>query len=137
VHPGGPFWEHKDLGVWSIPKGEFRSEEDPLEAARREFEEETGYRADGNFVPLKPVVLKSGKKIFAWALEFDLDPAGIRSNTFEMEFPPHSGVKRTFPEVDRGAWFKVGEAINKVNPGQIPLIRELERKHDGNDLPVS
>ena len=128
VHPGGPFWAKKDYGAWSIPKGEFGAGEDPLDAAKRELEEETGIKADGNFIELTPVKQKSGKLIYAWALQKDIDPAAIRSNSFEMEWPPRSGIKKSFPEIDRAAWFTMNEARNKIIDGQAPLINELEAK---------
>jgi len=127
VHPGGPLWAKKDLGAWSIPKGEIDPGEDPLSAAQREFEEETGINVSGRFIPLSPVKLKSGKVVQAWAVEGDDDPTLIRSNTFSMEWPPRSGRQQEFPEVDRAAWFGIGEAKEKINKGQSPLIEELER----------
>lgn len=126
VHPGGPFWARKDDGAWSIPKGEFEPGEDPLAAANREFTEETGFVAKGDFIPLTPVKLKGGKFIYAWALAMDVDAIGIKSNSFEMEWPPGSGKKKTFPEVDRAMWFRADDAKQKINPGQAPLIAELE-----------
>jgi predicted NUDIX family NTP pyrophosphohydrolase len=125
VHPGGPFFARKDLGVWSIPKGEFIDGEDPLTAARREFEEETGVRLDGKFTELSAIKLKSGKKVFAWACEGDLDIDTIESNTFDLEWPPRSGKTRSFPEIDRGGWFPVSVARTKVNERQQPLIDQL------------
>ncbi len=123
-------WGNKDLGAWSIPKGEIDPEEDPLSAARREFEEETGLRISGRrFIPLTSVKLKSGKVVQAWAAEGDCDPEAIRSNTFRMEWPPKSGRQHEFPEVDRAAWFGLEEAKEKINKGQVPLIRELELLH--------
>lgn len=124
VHPGGPFWKNRDAGAWSIPKGEYEDGE-PLDAARREFEEETGARAEGPFVPLTPVKQKSGKIVHAWAAEGDLDADAVRSDTFTIEWPPRSGIQRTFPEVDRAAWFPPAEAMRQINPGQAPLIAEL------------
>ncbi|MCE3258855.1 MAG: putative pyrophosphohydrolase [Bacteroidetes bacterium] len=124
VHPGGPFWRNKDTGAWSIPKGEFDDNENPLKAAIREFKEETGTEVSGNFIPLSPVKLKSGKLIYAWALEKDLDPSTIKSNEFEMEWPPHTGKKIWVPEVDKGDWFFFEEAKEKINPGQVNLIEE-------------
>ena len=133
VHPGGPFWRNKDQGAWSIPKGEADDAEDLLAAARREFHEETGFQPDGPFLPLSPVRQKSGKTVHAWALEGDLDPAAVRSNTFTMEWPPKSGRKAEFPEVDRAAFFDPQTARQKINPAQAPLLDELEailaRKH--------
>ena len=126
VHPGGPFWKNKDAGAWSIPKGEFGPGEDALAAAKREFEEETGAGIDGAFVPLPPRKQKSGKTVHAWAIAADLDVARMRSNTFEMEWPPKSGRMQSFPEVDRHAWFPVAEAHEKINEGQRPFLAELQ-----------
>jgi predicted NUDIX family NTP pyrophosphohydrolase len=125
VHPGGPFWSGKDAGAWSIPKGIIDADEDPLSAARREFEEETGFNVSGNFIRLSSVRLKSGKVLLAWAVEGNCDPSGIKSNTFLMEWPPRSGRQQEFPEVDRAAWFAVDEAKKKINQGQVPLLEEL------------
>ncbi|GAC1308984.1 MAG: NUDIX domain-containing protein [Mucilaginibacter sp.] len=125
VHPGGPFFKNKDIGAWSIPKGEFLPDEDPLAAAKREFMEETGQPVDGEFIPLEPVYLKSGKKVYAWAVEGDIDHEVIDSNLFEMEWPPRSGKMQSFPEIDRAAWFTVGEAKEKINAGQAGLIESL------------
>ncbi|PYS87199.1 MAG: NUDIX hydrolase [Acidobacteria bacterium] len=125
VHPGGPFYSKKDDGVWSIPKGLFEADEDPLTAARREFEEETGQKIAGDFFKLKPITQKGGKIVFAWAVEAEVDAENIVSNTFEMEWPPKSGKMREFPEVDRGAWFDVDTAKRKINPAQAALVDEL------------
>jgi predicted NUDIX family NTP pyrophosphohydrolase len=125
VHPGGPYWARKDLGAWSIPKGEIEPGEEPLAAARREFEEETGARVDGEFLPLPPVRLRSGKQIQAWAVQADFDPATLRSNLFTMEWPPKSGEQRAFPEADRAGWFGLAEAREKIHPGQAPLLDAL------------
>jgi predicted NUDIX family NTP pyrophosphohydrolase len=125
VHPGGPLWAKKDLGMWSIPKGELGPDEDPLEAAKREFREETGFIPSGQFIPLAPVKLKSGKTIQAWAFEGDCDPSAIRSNAFSMEWPPRSGKQQEFPEVDRAAWFDIEAAKKKINQGQAALLEEL------------
>jgi predicted NUDIX family NTP pyrophosphohydrolase len=125
VHPGGPFWKNKDSGAWSIPKGEFNDGEDPLDAARREFREETGMICEGDFLPLSPVKLKSGKIIFAWALEQDIDAGIVRSNSFEMEWPPKSGKMKSFPEIDKAYWFLPGEARQKINAAQTALIDEV------------
>ena len=128
VHPGGPFWKNKDLESWSIPKGEFTDDEDPLEAARREFNEETGFEIDGDFINLESVKLKSGKTIFAWAVEFDIDVALVKSNEFEMEWPPKSGSMKSFPEVDRAEWFQTAEALKKINPAQADFIVQIISK---------
>ena len=127
VHPGGPLWSKKDAGVWSIPKGLVDQGENPLEGAKREFHEETGFTASGQFIPLRPVKLRSGKVIQAWAIEGDCDAGMIKSNTFSMEWPPHSGRQQEFPEVDRAAWFDIEEAKQKINHGQRELLEELER----------
>lgn len=124
VHPGGPLWARKDEGAWSIPKGEFDGEP-ALEAAVREFKEETGFGVSGTFIALPPVTLASGKRVYAWAVEGDLDAGAIRSNTFEMEWPPKSGRVRTFPEADRGAWFGVEDALVRINPAQRAFIEEV------------
>lgn len=126
VHPGGPFWSGKDIGAWSIPKGLIDPDEDLLSAAQREFYEETGFKVSGHFLQLSPVKTKSGKTIQAWAVEGNYDPSGIKSNTFTMEWPPHSGKQGEFPEVDRAAWFEIEEAKRKIHQGQVPLIEELE-----------
>jgi predicted NUDIX family NTP pyrophosphohydrolase len=125
VHPGGPFFKNKDIGVWSIPKGEFLDDEDGLTAAKREFAEETGQTVDGRFTELKPVYLKSGKKVYAWAVEGDIDHEMIQSNLFEMEWPPRSGKRQSFPEVDRAAWFTLNEAKEKINAAQVGLIESF------------
>ncbi|MES2649035.1 MAG: NUDIX domain-containing protein [Bacteroidota bacterium] len=125
VHPGGPFWAKKDIGAWSIPKGEFDEEEEPLEAAIRELKEETGLTVSGDFIPLEPVKQKSGKLVIAWAIEFDCDPEQVTSNFFEMEWPPNSKIIKIFPEVDKAAWFNLEEASQKIIPGQFPILMEL------------
>ena len=125
VHPGGPFWAEKDLGAWSIPKGEFGPGEDPFEAAKREFHEETGFTIQGNFVPLTPLKQPGGKIVHAWAVEGDCDPARLRSNTFSIEWPPRSGRRREFPEVDRAAWFRIAEAGRKILLGQARFLDQL------------
>ena len=125
VHPGGPFFKNKDAGVWSIPKGEFLDDEDALAAAKREFEEETGHTIEGDFIKLNPVTLKSGKVVHAWAVEGNIDHETIFSNLFEMEWPPKSGKKQSFPEIDRAGWFSVDEAKVKINTGQLALIVEV------------
>jgi len=126
VHPGGPFFSKKDLGAWSIPKGEFTTE-DPLAAAIREFKEELGIDIAGNFHPLAPVKLKSGKIVHAWAIEADLDISQTVSNTFTIEWPPRSGKMQEFPEVDKVEWFTIGEAKEKINGAQVGFIEELVR----------
>ena len=125
VHPGGPFWIHKDDGVWSIPKGEYADAEEPLSAAKREFNEETGHGADGEFMPLKPVKQPGGKIIRAWAVEGDCDAGRIKSNTFTMEWPPRSGIQSEFPEVDRAGWFTIHMAKQKILKGQRRFLEEL------------
>jgi predicted NUDIX family NTP pyrophosphohydrolase len=127
AHPGGPFWSRKDLGAWTIPKGEIGEGEDPLEAAKREFAEEIGVRLEGNFIPLKPIRQKAGKVVLAWALEGDCDPSAVRSNVFSMEWPPKSGKRVEFPEVDRADWFSLPQARQKIIGGQLPLLDELEQ----------
>jgi predicted NUDIX family NTP pyrophosphohydrolase len=126
VHPGGPYWRKKDLGAWSVPKGEYEPGEDPLEVARREFEEELGSAPpDGSALPLGEVTQAGGKVVTAWGHEGDLDVTGVRSNTFEMEWPPRSGRMQEFPEVDEAAWFPVPEAREKLNRGQLPFLDRL------------
>ncbi len=125
VHPGGPFWANRDEGAWSIPKGEF-DEEEPLAAARREFEEETGFSISGNFTALKPVRQKGGKTVYAFAVEGNCDAGAIRSNTFEMEWPRGSGKLAAFPEADRAQWFDSSIAKLKLNQAQANLIDQLQ-----------
>jgi predicted NUDIX family NTP pyrophosphohydrolase len=125
VHPGGPFWAKKDAGAWSIPKGEYAQGEDPLAAARREFEEETGMRVAGDFVPLGELVSPGRKIVTAFALEGDFDPATLRSNAFELEWPPKSGRMQSFPEIDRAQWFPPDEARDKILAGQSEFIGRL------------
>lgn len=126
VHPGGPFWAKKDIGAWSIPKGEFASDEDRLAVARREFEEETGFQVTGNFVALTPIKQAGGKVVHAWAIEGDCNTSHVRSNTFQMEWPPHSGKQQEFPEVDRAEWFDLPSARTKILKGQRDLLDELQ-----------
>lgn len=128
AHPGGPFWAKKDLGAWSIPKGEFLEGEDPLTAARREFAEEIGTRVDGEVLALTPLKQPSRKVVHAFAVEHDLNVERISSNTFELEWPPKSGRKQAFPEVDRAAWFPLAEARRRIQPGQVPILDELSRR---------
>ena len=125
VHPGGPYWKNKDEGAWSIPKGEFLSTEDSLEAAKREFFEETGFVVEGELRALKPLRQSSGKMVHAWAVEGDLDPTAIISNTVEIEWPPRSGRLQSIPEIDRGAWLALTDARRKILRGQVPLLEEL------------
>jgi len=125
VHPGGPFWAKKDEAAWSIPKGEFEPGEDPLDAAKREIVEETGLAVSGDFLELTPVRQKSGKWVYAWALQKDVDAESITSNSFEMEWPPKSGQTKSFPEVDKAAWFSIPVAEKKIIGGQAPLLAEL------------
>jgi predicted NUDIX family NTP pyrophosphohydrolase len=126
AHPGGPFFQNKDDGAWSIPKGEVEPDEDLLEAAQREFEEETGVRPEGPFIALTPVKQKGGKVVYAWAFQGDCDPSSTVSNTFTMEWPPKSGRQMEFPEIDRADFFDVATAKTKIKAGQEPLIEELE-----------
>jgi len=125
VHPGGPFWKGKNAGAWTIPKGEINPGEEPLVAARREFGEETGLTLDGAFTQLTPVKLRSGKTIHAWAAAGDCDPRTLRSNSFDMEWPPRSGRVQSFPEVDEARFCGVDEARRLLNPAQVALVEEL------------
>lgn len=127
VHPGGPYWARKDAGAWSIPKGEYAEGEDALAAARREFHEETGAEVSGPYHPLAPITLLSGKRVSAWAVEGELDPTALTSNTFSMEWPPRSGIVQTFPEVDSGAWFDLASARSRINPGQRGFLDQLQQ----------
>ena len=128
AHPGGPFWSRRDAASWTIPKGLVEPGEDTLTAARREFAEETGHAPEGEPIPLQPLKQPSRKVIHAWAIEGDWDPATLRSNTFEMEWPPRSGRMGTFPEVDRAAWFAIDEARAKLLPGQVPFLDQLQAR---------
>ncbi len=134
VHPGGPFWAKKDEGTWSIPKGEFDENEEGLAAAKRELEEETGIKADGHFLELTPVKQKSGKIIYAWAIEKNIDAENIFSNTCMIEWPPRSGKQLEIPEVDRGAYFSVEAGLIKVVQGQAPILRELLKKIEDGQI---
>lgn len=125
VHPGGPFWAKRDAGAWSIPKGEYADDEQPEAAARREFAEETGWTLAGALTPLGEVRQKAGKAVTAFAAEGDFDPATLKSNEFEMEWPPRSGRRASFPEVDRAEWFSLDRAREKLIEGQRPLLDRL------------
>lgn len=131
VHPGGPFWARKDVGAWSIPKGEYEQGADPLETARREFLEETGSAIEGKFTALSGLKQRSGKTVYAWAVEGDIDADLIKSNLFEIEWPPHSGRQQQFPEVDRGGWFTLPDARQKVLAGQRDFLDQLEQLLEG------
>src|SRR5947207_2549181 len=125
VHPGGPFWARKDLGSWSIPKGEHSDMDDPLAVAVREFEEETGLRPGGSFQPLGEIIQRGRKIVTAWAIEGDFDPSKLASNTFSIEWPPRSGSRKSYPEVDRAEWFSPERATEKILQGQRPFITRL------------
>ncbi|MCJ9701594.1 MULTISPECIES: NUDIX domain-containing protein [unclassified Bradyrhizobium] len=131
VHPGGPFWRSKDLGAWSIPKGEYADEEDAEIAARREFAEELGLEPSMRLTALGQVKQRGGKLVTAFAAELELDVRSVRSNNFEMEWPPRSGERQTFPEVDRAEWFTLEEARTRINAGQRPLLDRLEQLAGG------
>ena len=125
AHPGGPYWQAKDEGAWTLPKGEYEAAEEALAAARREFGEETGFKAVPPFLPLGEIVQKSGKRITAWAFAGDCEPARLVSNEFEIEWPPRSGRKQSYPEIDRVAWFGLDEARRKINAAQTALLDRL------------
>ena len=134
VHPGGPFWARKDDGAWSIPKGEIGEREDPGSAALREFREELGSDLDGDHaVALDPIRQPGGKIVHAWAIEGDFDPSRLKSNTFTIEWPPRSGRRQEFPEVDRAEWFTLEVARRKIQKGQAELLDQLERRVTGGD----
>src|SRR5262245_59071993 len=128
VHPGGPYWAKKDLGAWSIPKGEFAEEENCLDAAKREFQEETAVLPEGNFIALTPIKQPGGKLVHAWAFKGDCDAKAIVSNTFSIEWPPRSGKHQEFPEVDRAGWFTIEAAKEKILKGQASFLEELIHK---------
>jgi len=136
VHPGGPFWARKDLGAWSIAKGEYDPADEPFAAALREVEEETGFRPAGNFIQLQQRKQPSGKLIDIWAVETDWDPSQLRSNTCQVEWPRGSGRVREIPEVDRAAWFTFEEAVRKVLSGQLGFLEELHERLAERPLPV-
>ena len=127
VHPGGPFWRNKDLGSWTLPKGEVRDDEDALNCARREFEEETGQKATGDFISLGEVRQAGGKMVKAWAVEGDFS-SDLQSNRFSMEWPPNSGRRQEFPEVDKAAWFPLAEARKRMNRAQTAFLDRLAEK---------
>ena len=127
VHPGGPYGIKRDAASWSIPKGEYEAGEEPIEVAKREFCEETGFSPRGEFIPLSPVRQSGGKVVTAWAFEGDCDPSNLKSNTFSMEWPPRSGRQQVFPEVDRGDWFPIAKAEEKIISAQAALLHELSR----------
>lgn len=135
VHPGGPFWARKDMGSWSIAKGEIDENEEPLEAARREFLEETGIEIRGVLIPLAPITQKSGKVVHAFAVQADFDGSRIVSNTFRMEWPRGSGIQKDFPEVDRAAWYTVRHARLKLVEAQVSFLDELMKIIPGDQLP--
>ncbi len=127
VHPGGPYGVKKDAASWSIPKGEYEAGEEPIEVAKREFFEETGFQPAGEFIPLSPIRQSGGKIVTAWAFKGDCDPSKLKSNAFSMEWPPGSGKQRVFPEVDRGDWFPIPKAEEKIIGAQAALLHELSR----------
>ena len=127
VHPGGPFWARKDIGSWSVPKGEYPADEEPRLAAVREFREETGYTPSGKFIQLASIRQKGHKTVHCWAVEGNFEPDELVSNTFEMEWPPRSGKRKEFPEVDKAAWFSIPEAKKKINERQVSFLEELEQ----------
>ncbi|MHB0770531.1 NUDIX domain-containing protein [Bradyrhizobium sp. 5.13L] len=131
VHPGGPFWRNKDLGAWSIPKGEYPDGQDAEAEARREFAEELGLELTGPLTALGDVKQRGGKTVTAFAIELDIDTRNIRSNTFELEWPPRSGQRQSFPEIDRAEFFALDEAARKINDGQRPLLERLARLIEG------
>ncbi len=133
VHPGGPFFARKDLGAWSIPKGEVEAGEELLAVAHRELAEETGFTADGPALPLGQVTQRGGKVVHAWAVRGDADPSHLRSNTFELEWPPKSGHVREFPEVDRAEWFDLAEARLRINPAQAAFLDRLVAKLESGE----
>jgi len=141
AHPGGPFWQARDEGAWTLPKGEYEAPEEPLAAAQREFAEETGFAAAPPFIALGEVVQKSGKRITAWAFPGECEPSRLRCNTFEIEWPPRSGRRQSYPEIDRVEWLDLATAGRKINPAQRPLLTRLERAlaagSDGPTHPAS
>ena len=136
VHPGGPFWAKKDEGAWSIPKGLFEDDESPLAAAKREFKEEVGFRPEGALLELGSFKQPGGKVIFAWAVEGDFDPRDLKSNVFVMEWPPKSGRRQEFPEVDRADWFEAGEAARRIARGQVSILQKLLQRLGRDSKPA-
>lgn len=128
VHPGGPYWVNRDQGAWSIPKGEIHDHEDPLNAAIREFREETGYDPMGPFTPLHPVTLRGGKIVEAFLVKGEADTTRLRSNTFSIEWPTGSGLMKSFPEIDKAEWFDLQDALDKINPAQQPFLLDAMKK---------
>jgi len=135
VHPGGPFFSRKNEGWWTVPKGELLSDEAPLDAAVREFEEETGYCPAPEFIALEPIKQKGGKVVLCWATEGDLDAEQISSNTFEIEWPPRSGKMKSFPEIDKAGWFSYTEASRMINEKQVAFLQELYHILSPSDQP--
>jgi predicted NUDIX family NTP pyrophosphohydrolase len=125
AHPGGPFWQRKDAGAWTLPKSEYEEPEEPLAAALREWNEETGFAAAPPFLSLGEVTQKNGKRVLAWAFEGDCEPQQLKCNTFEIEWPPKSGRRQSFPEIDRVQWFGLAEAREKINPAQAAFLDRL------------
>lgn len=134
VHPGGPYWQHRDLGAWSIPKGEVAEDEELLATAHREFGEETGFDVQGTEAALGHVRQTGGKVVYAWAIGGDLDPEKLRSNTFQIEWPRGSGVERTFPEVDRANWFSISEGHRYLIAAQTVFLDKLEELLESTSL---
>jgi predicted NUDIX family NTP pyrophosphohydrolase len=133
VHPGGPYWKNKDEGAWTVPKGEHAGGEEPLEAAKREFQEETGFAAGTDFIELGEIKQASGKLVSAWAFEGDCDPGKLVSNLCQVEWPPRSGRQIDIPEVDRGAWFSIPEARERILKSQEPFLDALQREVNSSD----
>jgi predicted NUDIX family NTP pyrophosphohydrolase len=133
VHPGGPYWQNKELGAWSIPKGEFLEHEDPLAVAKREFHEETGIEPAGDFVPLESVQQRGGKTVHAWLVQGDCDARCVKSNKFSIEWPPNSGRFAEFPEVDRADWFCIDEAREKMLSSQQGFLDQLQHRLASHD----
>ncbi len=134
VHPGGPFWNRKDEGAWSIPKGETETGEELLDTAKREVREETGWNIHGNFIALDAVRQKSGKVVYGWAVNSDMDESTFKSNLFEIEWPPHSGKMKSFPEVDKAGWFFIEEAYKKIHSYQTGLLDQLIQLYKNGKL---